>query len=492
MTGALAQPWPRRACLFGLGAAAALGHAPTDLWFLTPLALAAWLALHVSTQTTRQGFGTAWWLGLGYFAVSLRWIVEPFLVDAATFGWMAPFAIILMASGAAIFWGIAGWVATRFAPKSAFSAIAALTLAEITRSYIFTGFPWALIGHIWIDTPIAQSAAFWGPHGLTLIALLLALAIFHLSRRHLVWAVVPAAIGAAWFIPVAVDPVEANAPTIRIVQPNVLQNEKWDPVYKPINFQRTLDLSTTNRGDIGLIVWPETAVADILEYAQPSFDAISEMAQGIPVITGVQRRSSGDIFHNSLILLGRGGVIEATYDKQHLVPFGEFVPGGEIAARLGLRGLASSQGFGFTKGTTADLIDISNLGPIRPLICYEGIFAEEIGSDDGRPRLLLLITNDAWFGKGAGPEQHLAQARLRAIERGLPMIRSANTGISAVIDARGRVLQSLPLDTAGFIDAALPPALPKTLYSKVGDSPMALVALFLLTLGIRRTRRFRH
>lgn len=189
-----------------------------------------------------------------------------------------------------------------------------------------------------------------------------------------------------------------------------------------------------------------------------------------------------------MVMIGRGGTIDAIYDKRHLVPFGEYFPGGELAALLGLTGFASSQGAGFSIGATDQLIEIPNIGTARALICYEGIFAEEISVGQKRASLIILITNDAWFGESAGPQQHLVQARFRAIEQGLPMIRSANTGISAMIDPYGRAIHSLGLGQTGIIDARLPTALPATTYSKYGDWP-ALIACLLLVSFVS-TRKY--
>ena len=472
-----------------LGAAAGLGQAPTNLWFVTILALAAVLAIFNSCRTLRSAFGAGWWSGLGYFAFSLRWIIEPFLVDAETFGWMAPFALVIMASGAAIFWGVAGYVAHRFCRPLDVGLAATLALAEMARSYILTGFPWALLGHVWIDTPLALTAAIWGPHGLTLITMLLALSVFRLVTGHWVWLFAPFAAATAFFS-VTPPPIKIpiDAPNVRIVQPNIPQQEKWDPSKRAQNFARLLRLSSQSSGDPDLIVWPETALAETLERAGPSIDTISDIVGNVPVITGVQRRARDNIYHNSLIMIETGGQVTETYDKQHLVPFGEYFPGGELAARLGLRGFASSQGFGFTPGSSEKSIDIPGIGPARPLICYEGVFAEEISSDI-RPNVLLLITNDAWFGNGAGPEQHLAQARLRSIEQGLPMIRAANTGISAMIDPFGRLTETLKLGEQGVLDVPLPPVVPAPLYTRFGDSLALGATLLLLLTSFFRQRR---
>lgn len=483
--------WPLRAAIFAsIGVIAGLGQAPVN-W---PIATVAVLALMFWVVRTMPGnrrlWCAVWAFGFGYFAFTLRWIVEPFLVDIQTHGWMAPFALILMGAGGGLFWAIAAGLAGRLAPHRPLVLGLAIASAEVARSYVFTGFPWALLGHVWIDTPLAQLAAFGGPHLLTLVTVLAATSLAHLTARHWDALLVPAGlIGLA----VLLDPGPAPAPTalqktVRIVQPNVPQNEKWDPAHRDVHFERTLALTGDGATRPHLIVWPETAVPQLLEWAQPMLDRMSEAAGGVPLIAGVQRQSADLIYHNSLFVLGRGGLIEGLYDKKHLVPFGEYIPGGEIIGRLGLPGAASSQGYGFTAGTLADTLAVPGIGLIRPLICYEGIFAEEV-TPDQRVRLMVLITNDAWFGKAAGPAQHLAQARLRSIEQGLPMVRAANTGISAMIDSKGRITASMALDTEGYLDVALPDAGVATPYVRFGDWPvLAVLVLMLATLLGRRPR----
>lgn len=490
MLGVWTTPWGRRLTLAGLGAATALGQAPTDLWFVSVLALAAVFAIYTRSVTRWSAFATGWWAGLGYFAVALRWIVEPFLVDVATYGWMAPFAIVLMSGGAAVFWGLATAASHRVAPRIGIGFVASLTLAEVARSLMFTGFPWALLGHIWIETPLAQTAALWGPHGLTLITLIVSVSLARLFERKWAWVAPPAlaVVAALLFMPPS-QPRDAEAPMIRIVQPNIPQEEKWDLAKRDSNFTELLSLTALPSDGLDLIVWPESAVTELLEFAGAEIETISDMAGGTPVVTGIQRRSDASLYHNSLILIDQGGQVSDPYDKRHLVPFGEYFPGGELAARLGLRGFAASQGFGFTSGSNTSLLHLPEIGLARPLICYEGIFAEEIALSEDRPRVLLLITNDAWFGQGAGPEQHLAQARLRSIEQGLPMIRSANTGISAMIDAHGRVVSRLALNEKGVVDANLPPARPATIYSQVGDIPVLGAIMLLLFLAFAVSRR---
>lgn len=482
-----ARPWARRLCLVGLGLALSLGQAPTHLWWVALPVLAIWLFLTRFVVSGKAAFGAGFWFGIGYFALSLRWIVSPFMVDPARDGWMAPFAIVLLSAGLALLWGLAGLLALKLGRGRALAFALWLTAAEVMRSLVLTGFPWALIGHIWIDTPIAQLAAFIGPHGLTVLAVCLAwcLMVGVTASRWALAGPVLASVAAFWLAPGPIPAPAPDATTIRLVQPNAPQDEKWDVAMRDVFFERMLDYSAaTPRPD--LIVWPETAVQDLLEWADPSLQAMSDAAQGVPLVTGINRRPNLRYF-NALVVLGQDGAIDAIYDKAHLVPFGEYFPGGELAARWGLHGFAASEGQAFSTGGDQPLLDLPGIGSARALICYEGIFAEEIVIGD-RPRLLLLITNDAWFGRGAGPAQHLAQARLRAIEQGLPMVRVANTGISAMIDARGRLTGVIPLGQADYLDAALPPTLDPTLYARLGDMPLLLV-LTLALLGLVIPRR---
>ncbi|WP_394177627.1 apolipoprotein N-acyltransferase [Yoonia maritima] len=476
--------WRMRLCILALaGGIGGLGQAPHDMWFATVLALAFLFWVHSLGASARQAAFHAWAFGVGYFAFSLRWIVEPFLVDIARHGWMAPFAIVLMSAGAAAFWAVFAYIAGRLVPRSACALALALVWAELTRSLILTGFPWALLGHVWVPTPLAQMAAYGGPHLLTLITAAAAWAVYALiGSARTAGAVVALMLAAVtwWCVPPVVT-LPPDSSVVRLVQPNAPQHQKWDPEYREVFVNRMVEM--TGQGDVpDLIVWPETAVPYLLNYVQPDLSLLAEAARGAPLVFGIQRRDDGQRYFNSLVVMGQGGELRGVYDKRHLVPFGEYIPGGDLLGRFGISGLATTDGAGFARGTGDARITLPGIGDAVPLICYEGIFAEEIDGASDRPRLLLLITNDAWFGRAAGPYQHLAQARLRAIEQGLPMVRVANTGVSAMIDARGQIVEALPLNSHGVIDVSLPHALPITLYARWGDWLLIMVNT-LLTLG---------
>ncbi|WP_445810831.1 apolipoprotein N-acyltransferase [Yoonia sp.] len=474
--------WARLGVLFALGVGAALGQAPLDLWPATIAALALLLVLHRDVASPRIAAWRVWFFGLGYFAFALRWIIEPFLVDAARHGWMAPFALVFMACGAALFWAVAGWIASRIAPRSQLMLALLLVASEMARSLVLTGFPWALLGHIWVPTWMAQASAIGGPHLLTGVTLVAALAVARIVRPA--WRSGAATLLALLLVAILLRPgaapqIAADAPMVRLVQPNAPQHQKWDAIYRDEFVNRLVALS--GQGDRpDLIVWPETAVPYLLNAVIDDLRPLDEAARGAPLVFGVQRVDGAGRFYNALVVMELGGRITATYDKQHLVPFGEYIPFADLLGRFGMRGLAAADGGGFAAGTLPGPIAIPGIGLAVPLICYEGIFAEEIVTGPDRPRLLLLITNDGWFGQAAGPHQHLAQARLRAIEQGLPMVRVGNTGISAMIDARGRITAALPLGVDGALDTPLPAVRAAPPYTALGDWPVGL----LLLLGI--------
>jgi len=476
--------WLRFVILALLGVIAGLGQAPYDLWLATVLALGAVFVLYPAGRSPRQSAFHIWAFGFGYFGFSLRWIVEPFLVDIARYGWMAPFALFLMAAGAALFWALAGWLASRLAPRSLAMFGLMLVGAEVLRSLILTGFPWALLGHVWVTTGLAQVAAFGGPHLLSLLTVISGWAVAALLGQARVLGLVTLGLLLALSFVMRPGPAAQLAddlPVVRLVQPNAPQDQKWDPAYRDVFLNRMIRLSA--EGDVpDLVVWPETSVPYLLNYIEDDLSLFSNATRGAPLVFGIQRRDQQARAFNSLVVMEPGGAVQSVYDKRHLVPFGEYIPGAQLLGQIGMSGLAGNLGTGFTPGTTPGPVEIPGIGPAVPLICYEGIFAEEITYGDTRARMLLLITNDAWFGQAAGPYQHLAQARLRAIEQGLPMVRVANTGISAMIDPKGRITASMPLGAEGAIDVPLPPAQGATPYSRWGDLP-ALTLLILSMLG---------
>lgn len=482
-----------------VGALIGLGQAPLSLvWLAVPAFIAA-LGLFSATTTPRRAFWQGWSVGAGYAVVSLSWIVEPFLVDVATHGWMAPFAMFFMASGFGLFWGAAFAAARWLKPEGRASTPALVvtwTGVEMLRSYLLTGFPWALVSYVWIETPVLQFSSALGPHGLTMATLAMcsvAVAIWRSGARApgLVSLVVVFAgvfAGGSW---IANQPVATGSeprPLVRMIQPNASQQQKWDPQMMPVFYARQVAL-TAEPADPppDLVVWPEVAVPFVLNDPDAPFWEISGAAGEVPVILGIQRLEGARAF-NSVAVLGEGGEVTARYDKHHLVPFGEYLPLAGFFNNLGLGALTARYGYGYSAGSGPQVLDLGPLGKVLPMICYEAIFPHELRRTPVRPDWLLLVTNDAWFGELSGPYQHLAQARARSVELGLPMVRVANTGISAMIDARGRIVGSLPLGTSGRLDITLPPPLPPTLYARFGDWPV--LGLVLLGLGGLVIRKF--
>ncbi len=536
------------------GAVAGLGQVPFSLLTVALFALVAVCHLCRTAPNWRVAAGTGWAAGIGYFAVTLHWIVEPFLVDPVRHGWMAPFALVLFAVGFGGFWGIAAGSARGLggavAWRGALAWAAALAVAEWLRGTILTGFPWALPGYVWAEVPAAQTAALVGPYGLTALTLLgAAAATLGLCRSVLgtaagvvALAVVPNLV--AWALLPGRTTAAPDAAVVRLVQPNARQDEKWDDERSAAFYVRALALTaaggsagaasgdtaaggpagaasgglsngvapagvsngTSNGAAAGasngapdrspggapmrrpdLVIWPETSVPYLLEDGHPAYARIAAAAGTATAIVGAQRAEGMRAF-NSVAVLGPQGRVDQLYDKHHLVPFGEYIPLGRLARWFGLRSFAAQDGYGYTAGPGPRLLDLGEAGRALPLICYEAIFPRDVAAPGlARPDWLLQVTNDAWFGTFSGPYQHLAQARMRAIEQGLPMVRVANTGISAVIDPYGRVVEALPLGVAGFLDVALPVARPPTLYGHTGDGPVLVVlALALIVAGAAR------
>ncbi len=489
--------WLRLILAVLLGSVAAFGLAPFGFWPATLLSLVALPALFLSCESKKRAVWLGWLFATGYFGHALIWIVEPFLVDAQRHAWMAPFALVFMAGGMALFWAPAFWFARRPDATPVNQGLLLtlfLSLGEVARGYLFTGFPWAGVAQTWVDTPVAQMLSLVGPYGLGALTFAVTLPLgAALSSGRLNRTLLWPSVAAVGFVVVALGygltrpKAELSDDVVRLVQPNAPQHQKWDPQYAPLFFNRQID-STAAGSRPDLIVWPETAIPVWLENAGHVLDAIAQAAQGVPVILGAQR-SEGARIYNSMVYLDETGQQAGLYDKHHLVPFGEYVPLGNLMSRIGIHGFATTAGQGFSAGPGASVLNLGGLGLALPLICYEAVFTQDVLSAPERPAFLLQITNDAWFGTRSGPYQHLAQAQMRAIEHGVPMLRSANTGVSAVIDPLGRITGSLALGEAGYIDAEIPRPLPPTFYSRLGDGPVFFALLGLVALLLRSVRR---
>ncbi|MEM6618473.1 MAG: apolipoprotein N-acyltransferase [Pseudomonadota bacterium] len=489
----LSRPWSQRGAAFGAGLLLALGAAPFSVVWGVFLAIPLMIYLMRDAAGPRAGFALGWWCGTAFFGATLYWIVEPFFVDAPRHGWMAPFALFFVAVGFGLFWGVAGALATRFSGAGrGLAFVLWLTMAEFLRAHVATGFPWGQISYGWVDTPVFQSLAFAGPHGLTLLTrLAAALPMVLRPAWGLGFAAVILAVGwgaGTWRLG---TPVVETATVLRLIQPNAPQDEKWLPEMVPVFFDRALAQTTAAPGPLGpadAVIWPETSVPFLWAESAVGRARMETAAGGRHLIAG-HRQFKGPGLYNSLIHLNRSGAVGAEYDKHHLVPFGEYVPLASFAARIGIYGLAAEEGMGFAAGPGPQMLEVDDLPAYIPLICYEAIFPGLAQIDGTRAGWLLHITNDAWFGRFAGPYQHLVQAQARAIEQGLPLARAANTGVSAMIDPLGRVTAALALNTQGHLDVALPASLAPPPYTRFGEGPW--LALWLGMMVGLVGRRFR-
>ena len=490
------------------GVLAALAFPPFGfLPGLAGFALILWALDRPAPHPLRAAAFRGWLAGLGYFSVSVAWIVEPFLVDERTHGWMAPFALVLMAGGLSLFWAAAGAAWRRLRPQGGARVLVfagAFAGAEWLRGHLLTGFPWNLPGEAWpAGSPLSQGAALVGAYGLTWITLVLAAAPAwildpgtpgrRLSRAATV--MVPALVLFAWGAHrIAGTPAGEAGPRVRIVQADIDQKTKWRPENLPSILRTYVDLTRRPAAQApDIVVWPEGAlpaiINDLMIPGQGWRETLaSALAPGQVLAMGANRaevRPDGGVaYHNSLVVLeGTGSdlAVAGVYDKHRLVPFGEFIPLGDLAGRIGLRSLVHMPE-DFTAGPPPRPLQLARLPAFQPMICYEALFpgftraaARRAGE---RPAWILNISNDAWFGRASGPWQHLNMARYRAIEEGLPIVRSTPTGISVVIDSSGRLIGPvLGLGTVGVIDQPLPAARPPTPYVRFGDVPFLVLLL---------------
>ena len=476
------------------GAFSGLGLPPASFPFATVAGMAVAVRLLALAGNWRTAATTGWCFGTGYFLCVMIWLVEPFLVYPDRHAWLAPLALMAMAGGLAVFWSAAFGAAHAVGRCRSTRAVAlavALTAAEGLREFAFTGFPWGVPGTAWSATPVAQAAAYVGPLGLTFFTIL-AGALLVRDRSVLTGGTaVLAAIGVLWLAGASRQSVETafsgDRPVVRLVQPNVDQELKWSPAHAERFNGRLLGLTAAEAESLpDLIVWPETGATFLLagDY-DDRLSAIGAAAGGSMVLLGIRRMTDEGV-HNSMVMVGQDGQVAASYDKRLLVPFGEYIPFGDFLAGLGATGLATDESGSFSRGTGPAVIEVPVLGSVLAIICYEAIFWSDLRRHD-RADVMIQITNDGWFGEFSGPQQHFEQARMRAIELGLPLVRVANTGISAVFDPRGNIVGKIELGREGFLDLEVPEPLAPTMFARFGHGP--LFALCLLIAGWMGWRR---
>ncbi len=521
----LSDGWTRRLIALAAGATGALALPPFDftLAMIAPLTTAVWLIDGAAGQGggSRGGAllssaGAGWWLGFGYFLAGLWWLGAAMLVEADQFAWALPLAVVGLPAVLGLFTAL-GFALARalWSPGGArvFALAAGLGAAEWLRGHILTGFPWNDFGMALAQAgPLGQGAALLGLHGLDLAAILIFAAPativdqapghgFLANGAAKTAAILLAALTAYGTLRLAGNPTEyVEGVKLRLMQPNLPQDEKFRPENGAQILRDYLALSDraaspdrTGIADVTHLIWPESAFPYILSREPRALSAIARALQGKILITGAARIEGegggrrGRIFNSIEVL--RGDRILAFYDKTHLVPFGEYLPFEGLLRPLGVSQLVPGI---WDQGQGPRTLLAPGLPRIAPLICYEAVFSGEAapkGPDGRRPELLLNLTNDGWFGRTTGPYQHFAQARLRAIEEGLPLIRVANTGISAIIDPYGRVLESLPLGEKGIIDGRLPRVAPETFFARRGALVFpVLLALVLAVAGAGKWR----
>lgn len=496
--------WRRAVFAVLLGAVSVLAFAPVHAWpvlFLTFGAL-LWLldgcyARHASLAPRLKCAAlTGFWFGFGFFLAGLYWIAEAFLVEPWRHAWLLPFVMTAMPGGMALFFAAACALAmAMWLPGGArvFALAIGFGLVEFARGHVLTGLPWNLLGYALLGTlPFMQLAALLGVYALSLIAVLLfaSPAAFWAppeSRFNGRWPTAALAalmlaafgLGHVWGEHRLATAESADTGVrLRIVQANVDQADKWRPENSEEIFSEYLDLTKSGNSDsIDLVIWPETAVPFLLADAPGALAAIGDaLPQGTSLLVGSarlveERGALGQLaarrIYNSLLVVDDAGTVRGAYDKRHLVPFGEYLPFQDFLESLGFMQMTGVRG-GFSEGSGPLLLAIPGAPPARPLICYEIIFPDEIAGSAERPGWLLNLTNDAWFGGSAGPYQHFHQARVRAVEQGLPLVRAANTGISAVVDPYGRILAEIGLGKTGIADAKLPRAIALTPFVQFG------------------------
>ena len=507
------------ASAFLAGTAGSLALAPfhfVPVLFIS-FSLLTWLLDGIGPATGwrswRAAAAVGWWFGFGFFLSGLYWVGFALSVDAESFGHFIPVAVLALPAGLALFCAAAtllarlGWST---GPARILMLALSWSLLEWLRGHIFTGFPWNLTGYAWASDfapwlAMMQNASLIGVYGLSLITVMLAsLPALFADREGPRWLVMLPLLGGlllllgmagygAGRLGAAVMEDVAGV-RLRIVQPNIAQAAKWQPDQRAAIFRKLVELSAQpSANPPSHVIWPEAATPFFLLQSEAALGQISQLVPPTgAVITGTPRlgtpSGANDApIHNSVVVVDGDGNVPAFYDKAHLVPFGEYLPFPEIFAAIGLKKLTVDLG-SFASGAGPKTLSAPGLPPFSPLICYEAIFPGGAVDAENRPDWLLNVTNDAWFGDTSGPQQHMAQARMRAVEQGLPLVRAANTGISGVFNAYGQRQASLALNQEGIIDSPLPKALPATLYADAGN--FVYGALYFLIFSLYIAVRF--
>ncbi|RCL02853.1 MAG: apolipoprotein N-acyltransferase [Candidatus Tokpelaia sp. JSC189] len=515
--------WKRQVIALFSGAVTASALPPVNFFpvcFLT-FPILAWLLDGIYAQRTtkrcqncKAATLTGWSFGFGYFLAGLWWLGSAMLIDISAYGWAIPFAVLGLPAYLAFFYAFATFMAFllwQLGYGRIITLSVAFGLAEWLRSWMFTGFPWNAIGYTAMPfLLLIQPAAIIGVSGMNMVAVLLYTTPALFSERKdrkagfaIAGILIAADVGFGLYRLGTQAPADISVSSttrVRIIQPSIPQSEKTDNATRLENFERHLQLTAAApvKGTPlpHLIIWPETSVPYMLNYTPTALARIgSTLKDGQLALVGAVRIEETDNtattfqYLNSLQVINAKGKIIASADKVHLVPFGEYLPLDSWFRKLGLQAIASVAG-GYSAAEKRTVIALENGPVILPLICYEAIFPVEFKHEDPEPDTLVNITNDAWFGNTPGPWQHFAQARIRAVEQGIPLIRAANNGISAVIDPYGRIIAMLKHNETGFIDIDLPVKAVSVWTRSFSD--IHVFYIFLLLLFIMSTRIFRR
>lgn len=501
--GAL-QGWWRNLAAFLFGVSVTLALPPYFLLPFLPVGVCGLYWLCMAAPTWRRAVWDGWWFGFGMFAVGLYWITHALLVDAERFGWLVPFALLGIPGGLAVIHAVACGVFFRIRRAGGLWGVwwfaVIWLMAEWVRGHVLTGFPWNLIGYVWnFSETTLQFHAFFGVYlsGFWTVALALLPTLFACGARYAGRVSAAALLGFAVVLTAGYHRV-ADAPResvpgirLRLVQPAIEQKLKWDPDYMAEGVQKLASLSLSAGHDrITHVIWPESAMPFPFISGDTWAKRLAELVppggvlmMGVTRVEGTHSQGNLRIFNSVQAVDDKAQVVMA-YDKAKLVPFGEFVP---LRWLLPVDKITHGT-VDFSSGTPGKNFDVAGLPPVRPLICYESIFPALAAAGE-RPAWLLNVTNDAWFGDSSGPRQHLEMARSRAVEQGVPLVRVANTGISVVVDAYGRMLHHLPLGEAGVVDSELPRAAPQpTVFARFAEGMALAIGVLSLMAIIRKSR----
>lgn len=480
----------RKTTALVLGLAAAFGFAPSYAVLVTLCSLLAVFVLTDKMQNLRQAAAIGYWYGFGMFAAGFYWIGNALLIDVAAFGWLYPFALF----GAGAFFGL--FTIVPFMLWHQFSALgvwhkivafaAAWVLMEWVRSFILTGFPWNPLGSVFAFHPVwMQTASLWGVYGLSFLAVCLAgsLYLYYFGRKSggvLFLVVLSLMLGFGFWRVGQYKPYPGEI-TVRLVQPAIPQQMKWKRGILEENFATYIEMSRQKPlTDIDFVIWGETAIPFDLDRDWRHLQQLREAVPPQGYLIGGMVRFDDEKAYNSLYVFNEEGGVEGFYDKSHLVPFGEYIPLRKYLPNWIKPVAANMADFG--AGKKYKNIKIGDYPIFGALICYEIIFPGEVVNPNERPSWLVVLSNDGWYGNSTGPHQHLAAAQMRAVEEGVTVVRSANSGISAVINPVGQVVASLPLNEEGILDVRLPHYLQiSTFYSRCKNIPIFFSIVLILS-----------